>query len=88
MIYLTAAFLGSLGAFSYALHRLTSLVTDERERASVERRELMQRVQAPEQAIAVQAQRDMDEWEPPKLHIPFDADKEFTDYVNGGPFDD
>lgn len=83
MIYLTAAFLGALAAFSYLGHRLTHLVTEERERASVERRELLQRIQAPEQAVAVQAQRDMDEWEPPKLHIAFDADKEFTDYMNG-----
>ena len=83
MIYLTAAFLGSLAAFSYALHRLTSLVTDERERASSERDALLQRIQAPEQAIAVQAQRDMDEWDAPRLHIAFDADKDFTDYVNG-----
>ena len=83
MIYLTAAFLGSLGAFSFIAYRLTSLVTDERERASVERSELLQRIQAPEQAIAVQAQRDMDEWDAPKLHIAFDADKEFSDYQNG-----
>ena len=83
MIYLTAAFLGSLAAFSYALHRLTSLVTDERERASNERDTLLQRIQAPEQAVAVQAQRDMDEWDAPRLHIAFDADKDFTDYVNG-----
>lgn len=83
MIYLTAAFLGSLAAFSYLGHRLTGLVTEERERASTERRELMQRIQAPEQAIAVQAQRDMDEWEPPKLSIAWDADQEFTDYQNG-----
>ena len=83
MIYLTAAFLGSLGAFSFIAYRLTSLVTDERERASTERSELLQRIQAPEQAIAVQAQRDMDEWNPPKLSLAFDADQEFTDYVNG-----
>lgn len=83
MIYLTIAFLGALAAFSYALHRLTSLVTDERERASTERSELLQRIQAPEQAVAVQAQRDMDEWQPPKLSIAWDADQEFTDYQNG-----
>lgn len=83
MIYLTAAFLGSLAAFSYLGHRLTQLVTDERERASNERDTLLQRIQAPEQAVAVQAQRDMDEWDAPRLHIAFDADKDFTDYVNG-----
>lgn len=87
MIYLTAAFLGSLAAFSYVAHRLTQLVTDERERASTERSELLQRVQAPEQAIAVQAQRDMDDWEPTKLHIAFDADQEYADYVKDS-FDD
>lgn len=83
MIFLTAAFLGSLGAFSYALHRLTSLVTDERERASSERDKLLQWVHDAPSAAAVVAQRDMDEWEPPKLSLAFDADQEFTDYVNG-----
>jgi len=87
MIYLTILSVASLAALSYAVRVLAGLVTEERERAADERQGLLQRIQAPETAVAVQAQADMDEWDPPKLHIAFDADKEFTDYENGSADD-
>lgn len=88
MIYLTVSSVVTSGILGFAVWRLLEAVTVEREAFSRERTDLIQRIQAPDTAVAVQAQRDMDDVMPPKLHLAFDADQEFADYqreIDGEP---
>lgn len=80
MIYLTIALAGCLAALTFTIYRFTKLLEAERKTAMEERAMLLQRIQAPELAVAAKAQADMEEFETPKLHLAYDNDEEWALY--------
>jgi len=80
MAYMGGALALSLIALCFVTWRLLEVIVKEREMAASERAMLLQRIQAPELAIASKAQEDMNEFEPPRLHIAYDADDEWAEF--------
>lgn len=79
MIYLTVALLAALGALGYQQYAFKKLLEADRDQNARERARLLQRIQAPEQAIAVQAAEEMDV-SLVRHHLDFDDDEDFANY--------
>lgn len=80
MIYLTVALLAVVGALGYQQYAFKKLLDADREQNARERARLLQRIQAPESAVAMHAQDEMDS---PLVrhHVEFDDDKDFENYL-------
>ena len=76
MTYLFAGFVLALGVIAYQQYVYSRLVEREREAAAKDRDKLLQRIQDPHTAIAVQAQEILDV-EVPRHFVEFDDDQDF-----------
>jgi hypothetical protein len=79
MIALTAALLLALLVIAYQQQSFARFMSRERDRTALERASLLQRIQDPMTANAVQAQEGLDV-EIPRHHLEFDDDEDFENY--------
>lgn len=79
MIVLTVALLAAIGALAFQQYMFSRLLTRERDATATERQELLQRIQAPDSAVAAHAERTY-EGPVPRLFVNFDDDEDFDHY--------
>lgn len=76
MTYLAAIAALAILALAYQQFSFSRLIERERDEAALERRSLLQRIQDPQTANAVQAQQQLDV-ELPRHYVEFDDDEDF-----------
>ena len=81
MIYLFAGLVLAIGVIAYQQFAFSRLMEREREAAARDREVLLQRIQDPHTAIAVQAQEVLDV-DVPRHFVEFDDDQDF-EYAKG-----
>lgn len=68
-----------IGALVFQQYSFSKLLEREREGTASERQELLQRIQAPDSAVAAHAERVYD-GPVPRLFVNFDDDEDFDNY--------
>ena len=79
MIYLMVVLVALVGLLAYQQFAFSRMLQRARDEAHVERGELLQRIQAPEVAVAMHAEKELDV-ELVRHHVDFDDDEDFANY--------